>query len=116
MAKFADVADVFYHAKVGIEAEGLREVSGLRSRLARRSPENFGRAACRLHHSRQNLKRGRLARAVGADQAEDFAASHLKSNSAHGLDCAVVFPEVADVDRDSRDASPRRSAEVDSGR
>ena len=95
--QFADVADVFGHAQVGIEAERLREVSGPRTRVARRPSENLRCAARRFHHSGENLKCGGFARAVGADQAEDFSALHLKGNSAHRFESAVAFLEAANI-------------------
>ena len=111
MPQFADVADVFGHAQIGIEAERLREVSGPRTRVARRPSENLRRAAGRFHHSGENLKCGGFARAVGADQAEDFSALHLKGNSAHRFESAVAFPEAANINGGT--LKPRRRARGD---
>ena len=95
------------NAQVGIEAERLGEISGPRARVARRLSENLRRAAGGFHHSGENLKRGGFARAVGADQAEDFAALHLEGNSAHGFESAVAFPEAANINGSSRAARHR---------
>ena len=84
-AQIADVADVFRDGEIGIEAEGLRQIAGLRTRFARRVAEDFRRAGGRLHHAGQDLKRGRLARAVGADQAEDLAVFDFEIDAAHGF-------------------------------
>ena len=44
------------------------------------------------------LHRRRLARAVGADQAEDLAVVHLERHVVHGDGAAVAFDEIADGD------------------
>ncbi len=75
----------------------MREVSGPRTRVARRLSKNFRRAARGFHHPGKNLKRGCFSRAVGADQAEDFSSLHLERNSALGFEIAVVFLEAANV-------------------
>ena len=117
MPQFADVPDVFGHGQVGIEAERLREVSGARTRVASRPSENLRCAAGGFHHSGENLKCGGLARAVGADQAEDFPALHLEGNSAHGLESAVAFLEAANINGSpgSRGVARREIFEVRGG-
>ena len=94
-AQIAAVADVFVDGEVGIEAEGLRQVAGLRTHLARRAAEDVGDAGGRFHHSGENLEGRGLARAVGADQAEDLARADFEVDSAHGFERAVALGEAA---------------------
>ena len=44
---------------------------------------------------------------IGADQAENFSALHVKGNSAHGFEIAVAFREGSNTN-----GSIRRNAEV----
>ena len=53
-------------------------------------------AAARLLEARQHGERGRLARARGAEQGQEFAGLDLEVEGAHGVDLAVVA--LADVD------------------
>ena len=77
-AQIADVADVFFHGEIGIEAERLRQVSGLRARLTRRLAEDLQLPGSGFHDARENLERGSLARAVRTDQTENLALSTSK--------------------------------------
>ena len=65
--------------EVGVEAEGLGEVAGLRAHLARRAAEDVGAAGGRFHDAGENLEGGGFAGAIGADEAEDFAARTSRS-------------------------------------
>ena len=44
-----------------------------------------------LHDAGEDLERGGLARAIGADQAEDLAVADFEIDAAHGLHGAVVL-------------------------
>ena len=94
-AQIAAVADVFVDGEVWIEAEGLGEVAGLRTHLARRPAEDVGDAGGRFHHAGENLEGRGLARAIGADEAEDLARVDCKADAAHGLERAVALGEAA---------------------
>src|SRR5689334_14329424 len=98
MAEVADVADVLCNGEVGIEAERLGEVAGLRSRFARRAAENLRAAGSCFHHAREDLKRSSLSGSVRADESEDFAGADFEIEAADRLNGAVVFAELADVD------------------
>ena len=69
-----------------------------------RAAEEEGLAAGRRDEAGEHLDGGRLARAVGAEEAEDLAALHVEAHALHRLDllaeeaCLNVFDEVADVD------------------
>ena len=94
-AQVAAVADVFGDGEVGIEAEGLGEVAGLRAHLARGPAEDVGDAGGRFHHAGENLEGRGLARAIGADEAEYLARLDCKADAAHGLERAVALGEAA---------------------
>ncbi len=78
LAQVADVANVFHYTKIRVEAEGLCQITGLRPRLASRLPEYFRDSGCGFHYSSDDLKCRGLARAIGADQSEDFSFAHLQ--------------------------------------
>ncbi len=98
-AQIADVADVLHDAEIGIQTEGLREISGVRSRVTRRHAEHFGGTRGRFHDAREDLESGSFAGAVGTDQPEDFAIANFEIDAAHGFEIAIAFPEIADADR-----------------
>src|SRR5262249_32827357 len=56
------------------------------------------------------------ARAVRADDAEDFAAPDLQIDAAHGLQLAVAFAQAANADRGLRPFNRPLIAPVNSGR
>ena len=115
-AQIADVADVFGDGEIGIETEGLREIAGVRAGFARGTAENLGRAGGGFHDAREDLKRGGFARAIGSDQAEDFAVADVEVDAAHGLERAVALPEIANANcRGLRRLAPSRSAAAGSG-
>src|SRR5262249_32138296 len=91
----ARVAEVFGDGEVRVQAEGLRQIAGLRPSLPRRTAEDLGRATACLHDSGEDLEGGRLARAIGTDETEDLALADLEADAAHGVDRAVALPEVA---------------------
>src|SRR5262249_43816269 len=105
----ARVAEVFPDREIGIEAERLREIARLRSSLARRPAEDLGAAARRFHDPGENLKRGRLAGAVGPDEAEDLSLADLEADPAHGIERVVTLPQISQRDRRGRHRRPRRA-------
>ena len=53
----------------------------------------------------EDLGGGRLARAVGSQQAEDLAGRDAERDPPHGLEVAVGAAQVADVDGEFHDAT-----------
>ena len=102
MPQLADVADIFDYRKIGIEAERLCQISRPRARIARLLSENLRHTAAGFHHSSQNLKCRGFACAIGPDQPKDFAALHLKGNSAYGFQGAIFLLQVANINCDRR--------------
>ena len=94
-AQIAAIANVLRDGQVGIEAEGLGEVSGLRAHLARGAAKDVDAAGGRFHHPGENLKGRGFSRAIRADQAEDFALLHVKVDPADSFDRAIVPGEAA---------------------
>ena len=69
-----------------------------RSSLPQRRPSTDHLAGGRLEQPLEDLDRGRLARAVRAEQAEALAGRDLEGDPAHGLHRAVALAEVAHDD------------------
>jgi len=97
-AQLADVAEVFRHAQVLVQAERLREVADVRARLSRRLTEQLGGARRRFHHATEDLERRGLPRAVRPDEPEDFARPHVELDAANRLDVAVPLGQRPDPD------------------
>src|SRR5665213_4316929 len=72
-ARLADVADAASHQASLGEQVGARD---------------HGLTARRREQGREHAQRRRLARAVGAEEAEDLAVAHLEVDATHGLDGA----------------------------
>ena len=106
-AQIADVANVFEHREIRIQAERLRQIPGVRARFASGNAEDFRRPGRSLHDAGEDLERGRLAGAVGADQTEDFAVADFKIDTEDGIDDAVLFRE--DREPEWRCVQPARS-------
>jgi len=83
-AQIADVANVFRHAQVGVQAKRLRQISGLRIASRERDAQRLPSCHLWLPSRRQNLERRSLARAVGADQAEDLSRPTSRLMPPHG--------------------------------
>ena len=79
-------------AEVGVEAERLCQITGLRTRFAGRLAEHFNDAGSGFHDARQNLERRGLARAVRTDQPEDFSVPNFQIDAANCLNPSVVLP------------------------
>ena len=72
-------------------------------------PGHAGRAAGQPRERAEHADRGRLARAVRPQEAEDLARGHLEIDAAHGLDLAVALGQPANPDGRLA-AVPRREA------
>jgi len=55
---------------------------------------DFSRAAGRLDEAAEHVDRGGLARAIGAEQTEDFAAQDAEGDALHGLEFAECLAKV----------------------
>src|SRR6266702_226313 len=98
-AKVATVADVFGHGQVGIQAEGLGEISGLGTHFASRLAEDDGIAQGRFHDAGEDLKCRSLSCAIRADEAEDFALADFEANAAYGFERTIALGQGANADR-----------------
>ena len=81
--------DIFVYGQIAIQREGLREVADARLDFFRLGSEikskNLPRPTRWIQDAAQEPDRGALAGAVGADQAEHFAAVHFQIKTGHGL-------------------------------
>ena len=90
------------HGQVGIEAATLQDdadplapgTAGVLRVLA----EHAHLADAALAVALEDLHRGRLARAVGPEEGEDFPPLHLEIDAAHRLDVAVAHAQAANGD------------------
>ena len=81
---------VIQHRLVGhIAQDGL----GRDGLLLDVEPAHEGRAGRRTQKAADHLDRRRLARAVGAEKAKDFAAAHIEVDVVHGDLVAKTFDE-----------------------
>src|SRR5215469_10755984 len=94
-AQVAYVADVFHHAQVRVQAEGLGKVSGFGTGVTGSAAEDFNLAAACFHDAGKDLEGRGLAGAVRTDQAEDFALLYIEADSTNSLDRSVVFAKAA---------------------
>src|ERR1019366_4491062 len=99
-AQIADVADVFDNRKIGVQAECLSQIACLGACFARWLTKNLSRSGACFHDPGENLERRSFSRTIGADQAEDLAFAHLKTDSANGFEFAVALPELANSNGD----------------
>jgi hypothetical protein len=58
--------------------------------LPRDVTEHLGVAACGMQDACEHFDGGGFARAVGTDEAEQFACVHLKGKPAHRFDGAIL--------------------------
>ena len=72
-------------------------------------------AARRLHERRDQLEEGRLARAVRADDGEDFPGSTLKRHIVDGDQAAIALGQVPDLAGSGPSASGALSSEASAG-
>ena len=89
-AQIANVADVFRHRQVRVEAEGLGEIAGLHARFTGRLAKDLHLAGSRFHHAGQDLKCCRFTRAIRPDQAEDFPRLNVETDAAYRLRSASL--------------------------
>ena len=86
MPQIADVADVFHHAQIGIQAERLGEVAGLRARVARRLCRKFPRCRRWLPSLRRESETWWFCPRRRRRSGRRFRrAATSKRNSAHGF-------------------------------
>ena len=97
-AEVANIADVFSHTEIGVEAEGLREITCFGAGGTGGLPEDLSIARGGFHDTSQDLKGCGFAGTIGADEAEDFTASNAEINAADGFDLAVILAELTDGD------------------
>src|SRR5262249_25822238 len=94
----ARIVEVFIDAKVGIETEGLCEVSDARPCVARRRLQDFDLAASGRHHTADDAKGGGFSGAICTDESKDLSGPHLERNGVHSLDGRIVLAERLSVD------------------
>jgi hypothetical protein len=100
-AEVAAVHDeVLGHREVGIEVVHLRHDAhadaGLARRARHRCADELDRAAVGIDEAEAASQRRRLARAVGAEQPEAFAAADVERQPAHDLVAAIALDEPLD--------------------
>src|SRR5207244_13608358 len=92
------VIEVFVHAKVGIEAERLREISNARSRLTRRCLQDLNFSTTLLQYAADNPEGCGLTGAIRPDQPEDFPRTHLKADGVQSCDGAAALAQFVGID------------------
>ena len=96
---------ILFDRHVGIERRGFRQVAGpalgFDRLLEHVEPGDHGLAIGRRHVAGQNPHRRRLAGAVRAQEAEDFAALDAKADVVDGGDPAVLLGEVLDLNHNA---------------
>src|SRR5258708_35377513 len=88
-AQIADVSNVFLDRQFRVEAEGLREVAGLRPHLSRGTTKDLCDTGGRLHDPGEDLERRRFSGTVRSDQAKDLTTPDVEIDAAHCLGVAV---------------------------
>src|SRR5262249_51199895 len=85
------------YGEIGIKAEGLREITGLRTHVARGVAKDLHAAGRRLHDSGDYLEGRSLAGPVRADQAENLRLPNGKVEPPDRLYRAIVLLEITDL-------------------
>jgi hypothetical protein len=114
-AQIAAIANVFRHGKIGIQAEGLRQVAGLGTHLARRAAKDVRDAGGCFHHAGKNLEGRGLARSIRANQAKNLAGLDFKRDSADGLELAIALRQAANINGGAARADGLRARPPPSG-
>jgi hypothetical protein len=100
----AEEREVFAHREVAVQRELLRDVAdalaGLRARMPQVDAGHAQLAAAGGQQAAEHAEGGGLARAVGAEQAEDLAAPHREAGAGHGGEIAEAAHEVFHFDDD----------------
>ena len=96
-AQALDDAQRLVHRR-GLE-DDADPLAPLAARVRRVDSQHLDLARVALAVALEDLDRGRLARAVRAEQAEDLAALDLEADPADRLELAVRLAEVSDADR-----------------
>ncbi len=94
--------DVLFHREVAVEGEQLRHVADALLDLlgvgADVEPGHASVAGARREQAGEHLDGGRLAGAVGAEEAEDLALGDLEAHMVDGDEIAERAGEIADLD------------------
>ena len=98
-AKITEVVQVLPDGEIGVEAERLRQISGVRARVAGRLAEDLGHTRRGFHDAGENLEGRGLAGTVRTDQPEDLALRNGERDLAHRFEIAVLLRQVGDTDR-----------------
>ena len=100
LADGLEVAEVRAPGEVRIERRCLdhRANTAQRRRVERGVAEDVRLAGCGVHQPEQHAHRGRLPRAVGAEEAEDAAARHFQRELVDGHDIAVALRQRGRLD------------------
>ena len=105
------VAQVFLDAKVGIQRHVLGQVADVLAHIQRLRPHiepgDAHVARTRGVEAGEHANRRRLARPVGAEEADDFAALHFKGQAVDGRRGAELLTEVANRDHHAVAATQR---------
>ena len=108
--------EVLHHGQVGVQPETLAHVADVfldRLGLADDVPAGHpGVAGRRVHDGRQQPHGGRLAGAVGPDQAEDFPLRHVEVQIDHGGQIAERLRQVFRADHGHKRKFGSRKSEV----
>ena len=96
--------DVLAHGEIGVEREALAHVADVAPDLVALGADvesrDVRRALARREKSDEHLDRGRLARAVGAQEAEDFAGPDVEGDVIDRDERSEAAREILGVDRE----------------
>ena len=97
----ADDAEVLFGGELHVDAGRLEDDSDIAPDLGGLAgdvvAQNESSAGGGDHQSRENTKRGGLAAAVGAEQAEDFGRADVEGNVVQGGAIAVLMMKVLEL-------------------
>src|SRR5262249_56021703 len=91
LAQASRVIQVFIDTKILVQAEGLCQVSHVRTGFAGCTPQDTNLAAAFTEHAADDAECGRLAGSVGADQSEDFSFPYFETDLIDSLQSIVAF-------------------------
>ena len=115
----AEKMQVFQHAQIAVERELLRHIADAAARVcgggAHVQPGYSGFAAAGGQQAAQHAEGGGFARAVGAEQTENFAVRHVEGGVVHRHEIAETAHQIADGNRGGVVAGKRRAAAFDGG-
>jgi hypothetical protein len=103
--ELAEIADMLARGEAGVEADRIRKPArpplGLLAAPLDGDAVDEGAAAVGLQQAHQHVERGRLARAVGAEQSGDGAVGGFEACSVDRLDGAEFLREIPYFDHRS---------------